>query len=57
MKQYNEKFSISAIKAENLHCTLNVQASRLANILCHREQRHYLAIQSTEFSCEVRAKM
>jgi transposase len=40
MKQYNEKFSIPAVKAENLHRTLNVQASRLADILCHREQRH-----------------
>lgn len=40
MKQYNEKFSIPAVKAENLHRTLNVQVSRLADILCHREQRH-----------------
>lgn len=28
------------MKAENLHGTLNVQAPRLADILCHREQRH-----------------
>ncbi len=40
MKQYNEKFSIPAVKADNLHRTLNVQASRLADILCRREQRH-----------------
>ena len=40
MKQYNEKFSIPAVKAEDLHRTLNVPASRLADILCHREQRH-----------------
>ena len=29
-----------AAKAENVHRRLNVQASRLADILCHREQRH-----------------
>src|SRR6195952_3875340 len=40
MKQYNEKFSIPAVKADNLHRRLNVQAPRLADILCHREQRH-----------------
>jgi hypothetical protein len=40
MKHYNEKFSLSAVKAEDLHRRLNVQASRLADILCHREQRH-----------------
>ena len=40
IKQYNEKFAIPAIRAENLHRTLNVQAPRLADILCHREQRH-----------------
>ena len=40
MEQFNEKFSVPAAKAENLHRRLNVQASRLADILCHREQRH-----------------
>src|ERR1700712_4853917 len=40
MKQYNEKFSIAAVKAEDRHRRLNVQAPRLADILCHREQRH-----------------
>jgi hypothetical protein len=40
MKQYNEKFPLSAVKAEDLHRRLNVQAPRLADILCHREQRH-----------------
>ena len=40
MKQFNEKFSVPAAKTENMHRRLNVQASRLANILCHREQRH-----------------
>ena len=40
MKQFNEKFSIPAAKTENMHRRLNVQAPRLADILCHREQRH-----------------
>jgi hypothetical protein len=40
MKHYNERFSLSAVKAEDLHRKLNVQAPRLADILCHREQRH-----------------
>ena len=40
MKQFNEKFSVPATKTENLHRRLNLQASRLADILCHRELRH-----------------
>jgi len=40
MAQYNEKFSVPAAKAENMHRRLNLQAPRLADILCHREQRH-----------------
>ncbi len=40
MEQFNEKFSVPAAKTENLHRRLNVQAPRLADILCHREQRH-----------------
>lgn len=40
MEHFNEKFSVSAVKAENMHRRLNVQASRLADILCHRELRH-----------------
>jgi hypothetical protein len=40
MEQFNEKFSVPATKTENMHRRLNVQASRLADILCHREQRH-----------------
>ena len=40
MERFNEKFSIPAAKTENMHRRLNVQASRLADILCHREQRH-----------------
>jgi transposase len=40
MEQFNNKFAVPAAKTENLHRRLNVQASRLADILCHREQRH-----------------
>src|ERR1700722_16734108 len=40
MKHFNEKFSLPAVKAENLHRRLNVQAPRLADILCPREQRY-----------------
>jgi transposase len=40
MEQYNEKFSVPPAKVENMHRRLNVQAPRLADILCHREQRH-----------------
>ena len=40
MKHYNERFSLTAVKGEDLHRRLNVQAPRLADILCHREQRH-----------------
>lgn len=40
IERFNEKFALPAAKAENLHRTLNLQASRLADILCHREQRH-----------------
>jgi transposase len=40
VEQFNEKFSVPAAKPENLHRRLNVQAPRLADILCHREQRH-----------------
>jgi hypothetical protein len=40
MQQFNEKFSLPAVKAENLHRRLNLPAPRLADILCHREQRH-----------------
>ena len=40
VEQFNEKFSVPAARAEDLHRRLNVQASRLADILCHHEQRH-----------------
>jgi hypothetical protein len=40
VERFNEKFSVPAAKPENMHRRLNVQASRLTDILCHREQRH-----------------
>ena len=40
MERFNEKFSVPVAKTENMHRRLNVQASRLADILCHREQRY-----------------
>jgi transposase len=40
VERFNEKFSVPAVKTENMHRRLNVQASRLADILCHREQRY-----------------
>jgi hypothetical protein len=46
VEQFNEKFSVPAAKTENLDRRQNVRASRLADILCHREQR-YLSQQLT----------
>ena len=46
MEGFNGKFSVPAAKSENVHRRLNVQASRLADILCHREQR-YVGAQLT----------
>ena len=40
MERFNQKFALPAAKVENLHRRLNVQASRLTDVLCHREQRH-----------------
>jgi len=40
LEGFNERFAVPAQKSENLHRKLDVQASRLADILCHREQRH-----------------
>jgi hypothetical protein len=40
VERFNEKFALPAAKADDLHRKLNVQASRLADILCHREQRY-----------------
>jgi transposase len=40
VERFNEKFALPPAKAVDLHRKLNVQASRLADILCHREQRY-----------------
>ena len=40
LQRFNERFALVAAKPENLHRPLNVKASRLNDILCHREQRH-----------------
>ena len=46
IERYNERFSVRAAKPEDLHRTLNLAASRLQDILCHREQR-YVGAQLT----------
>lgn len=46
VERYNQRFSVRAARSENLHRTLNVAASRLQDILCHREQR-YVGAQLT----------
>jgi len=46
VERYNQRFSVRAARSENLHRTLNVPASRLQDILCHREQR-YVGAQLT----------
>ena len=40
VERFNEKFALPPAKAVDLHRKLNMQASRLADILCHRELRH-----------------
>jgi hypothetical protein len=40
VQRYNERFSIRAVKSDNLHRPLNVAQSRLSDILCYREQRY-----------------
>jgi hypothetical protein len=40
LQRFNERFALVAAKPENLHRPLNIKASRLNDILCHREQRH-----------------
>ena len=46
IERYNERFSVRSAKPEDLHRTLNLAASRLQDILCHREQR-YVGAQLT----------
>jgi hypothetical protein len=40
VERFNERFAVLPAKTEDLHRQLNVKGSRLADILCHREQRH-----------------
>ncbi|RXH54233.1 putative insertion sequence transposase protein [Granulicella sibirica] len=40
LERFNEKFALAPARTENLHRRLNVQASQLTDILCHRELRH-----------------
>jgi hypothetical protein len=40
LERFNERFAVEALRPENLHRSLNIAASRLNEILCHREQRH-----------------
>jgi transposase len=40
LERFNERFSLKAVRPEDLHRPLNVMASRLNDILCHREQRY-----------------
>jgi Winged helix-turn helix len=40
LQRHNQRFAVHAVKPDNLHRPLNVAASRLTDILCHREQRH-----------------
>jgi hypothetical protein len=40
VERFNERFAVPPAKTQDLHRTLNVPASRLKDILCHREQRY-----------------
>jgi len=40
LERFNERFSLKAVRPDNLHRPLNVAAVRLNDILCHREQRY-----------------
>lgn len=40
MERFNRKFSLPPVTSQDEHRRLNVQASRLADILCKRELRH-----------------
>jgi len=40
MERFNERFSVRAVKPQNLHRPLKMAADRLDDILCHREQRY-----------------
>jgi hypothetical protein len=40
LERFNQRFAIPPAKHEDLHRPLNIAASRLSDILCHREQRY-----------------
>ena len=40
LERFNERFAILPAKPEDVHRPLNIAASRVSDILCHREQRH-----------------
>jgi transposase len=40
VERFNERFAIAPAKPANLHRTMQLPASRLNDILCHREQRY-----------------
>jgi hypothetical protein len=46
LERFNQRFAIPPAKPEDLHRPLNIPASRLSDILCHREQR-YVGAQLT----------
>ena len=46
VERFNQRFSVCAARPEDLHRPVNVAASRLSDILCHREQR-YVGAQLT----------
>jgi hypothetical protein len=40
IQRFNERFALTPVRPEDLHRALNIKASRLSDILCHREQRY-----------------
>jgi hypothetical protein len=40
LARFNQRFAIPPAKREDVRRPLNIAASRLSDILCHREQRH-----------------
>jgi transposase len=40
LARFNQRFAIRPAKPEDVHRPLNIAASRLSDILCHREQRY-----------------
>ena len=46
VESFNERFAVRAAKPDDLHRKLGIAASRISDILCHREQR-YVGAQLT----------